>query len=311
MEHEKDERTLGLSAAQVAGSALAAVSGAILASTAGVTGTVIGAAVASVVATVGAAIYTWSLRRTTVAVRKTAAQVRQAALVNGPLPRTVVQGPLRTIKERAAAKSAERDPESSGTRGSGRRRGLVATLDPLGEGPSREPRHHRGRPRRDHRRRSAHREADLQRHRWWRLPGDDGGQRHRAGQLAAGQGSLRERQDHAGRRAAGERGTATRTRTPGSRIPGSRTTSRRTRSPPSRRRRNPRTRRRWSRKRPPLPRVGPPRERVGQPASASVIASTKASRSPGFRLVIRLPSTTTSSSTQLAPAFFRSRATLS
>ena len=113
MEHEKDERTLGLSAAQVAGSALAAVSGAILASTAGVTGTVIGAAVASVVATVGAAIYTWSLRRTTVAVRKTAAQVRQAALVNGPLPRTVVQGPLRTIKERAAAKSAERDPEST------------------------------------------------------------------------------------------------------------------------------------------------------------------------------------------------------
>ena len=113
MEHEKDERTLGLSAAQVAGSALAAVSGAILASTAGVTGTVIGAAVASVVATVGAAIYTWSLRRTTVAVRKTAAQVRQAALVNGPLPRTVVQGPLRTMKERAAAKSAERDPEST------------------------------------------------------------------------------------------------------------------------------------------------------------------------------------------------------
>ena len=112
MEHEKDERTLGLSAAQVAGSALAAVSGAILASTAGVTGTVIGAAVASVVATVGAAIYTWSLRRTTVAVRKTAAQVRQAALVSGPLPRTVVQGPLRTIKERAAAKSAERESDT-------------------------------------------------------------------------------------------------------------------------------------------------------------------------------------------------------
>jgi hypothetical protein len=109
MEHEKDERPLGLSAAQVAGSALAAVSGAILASTAGVTGTVIGAAVASVVATVGAAIYTWSLRRTTVAVRKTAAQVRQAALVSGPLPRTVVQGPLRTIKGRAAAKSSKQD----------------------------------------------------------------------------------------------------------------------------------------------------------------------------------------------------------
>jgi hypothetical protein len=111
MEHENDERPLGLSAAQVAGSALAAVSGAILASTAGVTGTVIGAAVASVVATVGAAIYTWSLRRTTVAVRKTAAQVRQAALVSGPLPRTVVQGPLRTLKERAAARTADQGPD--------------------------------------------------------------------------------------------------------------------------------------------------------------------------------------------------------
>ena len=114
MEHEKDERTLGLSAAQVAGSALAAVSGAVLASTAGVTGTVIGAAIASVVATVGAAIYTWSLRRTTVAVRKTAAQVRQTALVSGPLPRTVAQGPLRTIKERAAATKSSDDPGEPG-----------------------------------------------------------------------------------------------------------------------------------------------------------------------------------------------------
>jgi hypothetical protein len=111
MEHEKHERTLGLSAAQVAGSALAAVSGAFLASFAGTTGTVIGAAIASVVATVGAAIYTWSLRRTTVAVRKTAAQVRQTALLSGPLPRTVAQGPLRSIKERAAGKSSARGPD--------------------------------------------------------------------------------------------------------------------------------------------------------------------------------------------------------
>ena len=111
MEHEKDERTLGLSTAQVVGSVLAAVTGAVLASTMGVTGTVIGAAVASLVATIGSAIYTWSLRRTTVAVRKTAAQVRQAALESGPLPRTVAQGPLRTIKERAAASTAEQGPD--------------------------------------------------------------------------------------------------------------------------------------------------------------------------------------------------------
>ena len=110
MEHGKDERTLGLSTAQVVGSVLAAITGAVLASTMGVTGTVIGAAVASLVATIGSAIYTWSLRRTTVAVRKTAAQVRQAALESGPLPRTVAQGPLRTIKERAAASTAEQGP---------------------------------------------------------------------------------------------------------------------------------------------------------------------------------------------------------
>ncbi len=53
-----------------------------------------------------------------------------------------------------------------------------------------------------------------------------------------------------------------------------------------------------------------PLARAGQPASASLIASTNAGRSPGLRLVIRLPSTTTSSSTQFAPAFFRSSATL-
>ena len=111
MEHEKDERALGLSTAQVVGSVLAAVTGAVLASTMGVTGTVIGAAVASLVATIGSAIYTWSLRRTTVAVQKTAAQVRQAALESGPLPRTVAQGPLRTTKERAAASTAEQGPD--------------------------------------------------------------------------------------------------------------------------------------------------------------------------------------------------------
>jgi len=113
MEQEKDERAFGLSTAQVVGSVLAAVTGAVIASTMGVTGTVIGAAVASLVATIGSAIYTWSLRRTTVAVKKTAAQVRQAALESGPLPRTVAQGPLRTTKERAAARTADQGPDQA------------------------------------------------------------------------------------------------------------------------------------------------------------------------------------------------------
>ena len=57
-------RRLPLSPAQVAASALAAVSSAVVASFLGVAGTVIGAALASVVSTVSAALYSASLRRT-------------------------------------------------------------------------------------------------------------------------------------------------------------------------------------------------------------------------------------------------------
>jgi hypothetical protein len=79
---EHKERSLGLSTAQVTGSALAAMSGAFVASWAGTTGTLIGAAVGSVIATVGAATYTWSIQRTGHAVRRTAAQVRTGTLVS-------------------------------------------------------------------------------------------------------------------------------------------------------------------------------------------------------------------------------------
>jgi hypothetical protein len=95
MNEDNRERPLGLSPAQVTGSAMAAMSGAVVASWAGTTGTIIGAAVASVIATIGAATYTWSLRRTSDAVRRTAAQVRQTALLTNSLPRTVAEGPLR------------------------------------------------------------------------------------------------------------------------------------------------------------------------------------------------------------------------
>jgi hypothetical protein len=54
---------LEVSPAQVAGSALAAVTAAVVASHFGVGGTVVGTAVASAVATVGTAVYTQSLRR--------------------------------------------------------------------------------------------------------------------------------------------------------------------------------------------------------------------------------------------------------
>jgi hypothetical protein len=58
-----------LSAAQVTGGALAAVTSALAGSTLGVNGTVAGAAVGSVVATVGGELYTQSLRRTHQTVR--------------------------------------------------------------------------------------------------------------------------------------------------------------------------------------------------------------------------------------------------
>lgn len=108
MNKDNTARPLGLSPAQVAGSALAAMSGALIASWAGTTGTIIGAAVGSVVATIGAATYTWSLRRTSDAVRRRALQVRQSALAGGALPRTVHQGPLRPDDE--ATPPAQVDP---------------------------------------------------------------------------------------------------------------------------------------------------------------------------------------------------------
>lgn len=61
---------LGISATQVAGSALAAVSAAVSGSWLGVNGTLIGAAVASIVGTIGSAMYTYSLQRGSHVVRR-------------------------------------------------------------------------------------------------------------------------------------------------------------------------------------------------------------------------------------------------
>ena len=93
---------LELSPAQIAGSALAAVSSAFFASWAGTAGTLIGVAAGSVIATVGAATYTWWLRRTQEAVRRRAALVRQTTLAANGLPRTVAVGPLRRRGDREA-----------------------------------------------------------------------------------------------------------------------------------------------------------------------------------------------------------------
>lgn len=83
---DQQDRSLGLSTAQVMGSALAAMSGAFLASWLGTTGTLVGAAVASVIATVGAAIYTHSIRRTSQVVKRTAVVVSHRTLLTGAVP---------------------------------------------------------------------------------------------------------------------------------------------------------------------------------------------------------------------------------
>lgn len=84
---DESPRKLELSPVQVAASALAAVSAAFFASVAGTAGTLIGAAVGSMIATVGAATYSYSLSRTSEIARRTAAQVREGALLTATLPR--------------------------------------------------------------------------------------------------------------------------------------------------------------------------------------------------------------------------------
>ncbi len=73
-------RKFELSPTQVTGSALAAMTGAFLASYLGTAGTVIGAAVGSLIATVGTTAYTWWLRRTSEVVKRTATQVRETGM---------------------------------------------------------------------------------------------------------------------------------------------------------------------------------------------------------------------------------------
>ncbi len=69
-EKAEDRERVEISLAQVATSALAAVSAAVLCSFFGVAGTIIGTAVTSLVATVAGAVYSYSLRRTRTRLRR-------------------------------------------------------------------------------------------------------------------------------------------------------------------------------------------------------------------------------------------------
>lgn len=81
---------VGVSWVQVAGSALAAVSSAVLLSTLGVAGTVIGAAVGSVVATVGSSLYTRTLDVSRQQVAAQTAALRRVARARSELEELVV-----------------------------------------------------------------------------------------------------------------------------------------------------------------------------------------------------------------------------
>src|ERR1700710_2098400 len=122
-DNDKHDRSLGLTPAQVIGSALAAMSGAFLASWLGTTGTLVGAAVASVIATVGATIYTPSLRRTGQVVKRTAVVVRHGTLLTGAIPQpepgAASDGPVRdpnapSASDRSAEAAGEDESASSG-----------------------------------------------------------------------------------------------------------------------------------------------------------------------------------------------------
>ena len=86
-EPEQQKRSQ-LSAVQVAASALAAVSSAVVASFFGVAGTLIGAAVASVIATVGTALYTESLSKTNDRLRRLVTTRERPRTTPAPEPAT-------------------------------------------------------------------------------------------------------------------------------------------------------------------------------------------------------------------------------
>ncbi|MFI0768798.1 hypothetical protein ACH4TQ_28505 [Streptomyces sp. NPDC021218] len=106
-----------LSVAQVAGSALAAIAAAVLASKLGVYGTILGAGVMSVVATAGGTVFQHLFHRT-------GEQIKEVRVQTGPRRPT---GPL-TPPRVAAAPGTYGEPTTHGTRLRGRRRHVLGAL---------------------------------------------------------------------------------------------------------------------------------------------------------------------------------------
>ncbi|MGI8692422.1 MAG: hypothetical protein ACR2JK_05910 [Geodermatophilaceae bacterium] len=97
--NEPDRRPLlDLSLTQIAGGSLAAASGAGLASTLGVAGTLVGAVTISVVTAVGGAFYTQSLRRTRERVRAGTQAALRRATATTPATTPAPVGPVRATR---------------------------------------------------------------------------------------------------------------------------------------------------------------------------------------------------------------------
>ena len=110
---------LDLGVAQVAGSALAAVTAALAASTLGVAGTILGAGVGAIVATVGSALYAHSLRRATERVRQLRLmEMRPTGGVRWPAPRSRASADAEppTVPLTTATEPLPAEPEDAGRR---------------------------------------------------------------------------------------------------------------------------------------------------------------------------------------------------
>ncbi|MFJ8921594.1 hypothetical protein ACIREK_19245 [Streptomyces sp. NPDC102415] len=121
---ERKERRIDLSLPQVAGSAVAAVAAAVMASQLGVYGTIAGAGVMSVVATCGGSVFQHFFRRTGEQIREVTVQVKHPAgrqvTVRTREPATPPVRPegdatrvLRTVDEDAARVIRTDDPEAT------------------------------------------------------------------------------------------------------------------------------------------------------------------------------------------------------
>ncbi len=131
---------------QVAASALAAVSAALISSTFGVAGTLIGTAIASVIASVGSTLYLASLRRTNDRLRRVAVVARRTDWSSALATRPSRQPAMPAPAPNPAPASA-----SSRLRWSNLRAGLPVAAPPVGGGRRALRRHLRRGDRRAHR----------------------------------------------------------------------------------------------------------------------------------------------------------------